>query len=347
MKPAHPRSSCRIARPGRTGAWCVLWGAVVLLVPGSSVWAKDPLIRHFRAGVLIGANINAEFSQSGTFDTSPAGPGVYDDGFVLTDNTGNAGGYTSNWGYDNASQYDAGAETLTFSSSTTFNAADSSTANSDPQFGLDLAYGGTLKRIGKTWISWEVGFSLVPIKVGGDATSDATFSANTVTYSTAGQVIPLPGYRGSPDGGVPLATDITGTGQSTGIGTLSASREIETMLYNLRLGPHFHWDLNRHWSIEAMGGFALGLADGKYDYTETLNTGTGQSSTSGDIRQTSWLYGGYVGVLTQVHVERNAYFYGSAQFMSLGNVEFSSGGRQAELQLDQGLYFSLGFTWLF
>jgi hypothetical protein len=33
--------------------------------------------------------------------------------------------------------------------------------------------------------------------------------------------------------------------------------------------------------------------------------------------------------------------------MSLGNVEFSSGGRQAELQLDQGLYFSLGFTWLF
>jgi hypothetical protein len=52
-------------------------------------------------------------------------------------------------------------------------------------------------------------------------------------------------------------------------------------------------------------------------------------------------------VLTQIHVERNGYFYGSAQFMTLGNVNFSGGGRQAELQLDQGLYFSLGFTWLF
>jgi len=266
---------------------------------------------------------------------------------VGTDNTGNAGGFTSNWGYDSAVQYDAAAETLTLSRSTTYNATDSSAANSDPQFGLDLAYGGTIKRIGKTWLSWELGFSLVPINVHGDSTSDATFTENTFTFSTAGLLVPAAPYQGSPSGGPLLATNIVGTGQSAGDGTLSASREIDVMLYNFRIGPHFHWDLNRHWSIEAMGGFAFGLANGKYSYDERVNTGTGQSSTSGDIGQTSWLYGGYAGVLTQVHVERNAYFYGSAQFMSLSNVEFSEGGRQAELQLDQGIYFSLGFTWLF
>jgi hypothetical protein len=52
-------------------------------------------------------------------------------------------------------------------------------------------------------------------------------------------------------------------------------------------------------------------------------------------------------VLTQFHFEQNAYLYGSAQFMSLSNVGFSGGGRSAELQLDQGLYFSVGFSWLF
>ncbi|MCU0770308.1 MAG: hypothetical protein MUE94_00870 [Verrucomicrobia bacterium] len=314
------------------------------------VWSAsgaDPWIRHFRAGVLIGANLDAEFSQSGTFSTSPKPAGVYDDGFVLGDSTGNAGGVTSNWGYDSPAQYDAAVETLTFSRSSGFTVNDDSTANSDPQFGFDLAYGGTLKRIGKTWISWEVGFSLLPISIKGDSSAETLLTKQTFTYSTAGLIVPLAPYSGSASGGPVLSTNLVGSAQSTSSGTLSASREIETLLYNLRLGPHFHWDLNQNWSIEAMGGFALGLVDGEYSYDERLSSPTGVSSASGDLQQTSWLYGGYAGVLTQVHVERNAYFYGSAQFMSLGHVEFSGGGREATLRLDQGLYFSVGFTWLF
>jgi hypothetical protein len=336
-------------RRGWGCAVALLWrvGVIVLLLSGVGATAQDPFIRHFRAGVLIGANIDADFSQSGTFQTSGEPEGDYDDGFVLTDDTDNAGEVTSYWGYNDASQYNAGDQQLTLSSASDYTVTDNSTANSDPQFGLDLAYGGTIKRIGKTWLSWEVGFSLVPMTVKGESSAPATLTENTFTFSTAGLIVPLAPYRGSPSGGPLLLTNIITTGQSTNSGTLTASREIEAMLYNLRLGPHFHWDLNKHWSIEAMGGFALGFVDGKYSYDERLLTGTGSGSASGDIRQTSWLYGGYAGVLTQVHVERNSYFYGSAQFMTLGNVEFSDGGRQAQLQLDQGLYFSLGFTWLF
>jgi hypothetical protein len=313
----------------------------------SSAPGADPWIRHFRAGVLIGVNIDAEFSQSGTFGTAPQPAGVYDDGFVQRDNTGNAGGVTANWGYNSSAQYDASGETLTFNRSSGFKVNDASTANSDPQFGLDLAYGGTLKRIGKTWISWEAGFSLVPITVEGDSSADSFLTQQTFRYSTTGLIVALAPYTGSPSGGPVLGTNVVGSTQSTTSGTLTASRTIEAMLYNLRLGPHFHWDLNPSWSIEAMGGFALGLVDGEYRYDERLSSPTGVSSTSGDLDQTSWLYGGYAGVLTQIHVERNAYFYGSAQFMSLGNVGFSGGGREATLRLDQGLYFSVGFTWLF
>jgi hypothetical protein len=297
--------------------------------------------------VLIGANIDAQFNQSGIFGASPSQPGVFDDGFVLADATGNAGGFTSNWGYNDSSQYAAAAEELTLSRSSGYSVTDASTANSDPQWGLDLAYGGTIKRIGKTWVSWELGFSLVPIKVEGESSADASVSKSTFIFSTAGLVVPGAPYHGSPAGGPLLATNNTPGSATTLPGTMSASREIDAMLYNLRLGPHFHWDLNPRWSVEAMGGFALGYLDGDYEFTERLLTATGQSRTAGSVGQSSWLYGGYAGVLTQIHVERNAYFYGSAQFMTLGNVEFSGRGRQAELRLDRGLYFSLGFTWLF
>jgi hypothetical protein len=322
---------------------------VLLVLLGACMGAlgQEPFIRHFRAGVLIGANIDAEFNQSGTFQTGSQAPGVFDDGFVLEDDTGNAAGFTSNWGYNDAAQYDAAAAKLTLSRATEFKVTDTSTANSDPQFGLDLAYGGTIKRIGKTWLSWEVGFSLLPIKVKGDSSAPAILAEDTVTFSTAGLIVPKAPYTGSPSGGPTISTNVLSTGSSTNNGTLTASREIDAVLYNLRLGPHFHWDLNERWSIEAMGGFALGLVDGEYNYDERALSSTGSSAASGTIRETSWLYGGYAGVLTQVHVEKNAYFYGSAQFMTLGNTEFSGEGRQAELRLDQGLYFSLGFTWLF
>ena len=49
----------------------------------------------------FGLNISTKFRGVG----SAGGPGHYSDGYVLTDSTGNFLGYTSNWGYNNASQY--------------------------------------------------------------------------------------------------------------------------------------------------------------------------------------------------------------------------------------------------
>src|SRR6185312_14826186 len=60
--------------------------------------------RHFRIGALAGLNIKADFKTTGTFAAASGTPGVYDDGYVLTDSTGNSGGLTGNWGYQNASQ---------------------------------------------------------------------------------------------------------------------------------------------------------------------------------------------------------------------------------------------------
>ena len=49
-------------------------------------------------------------------------PWNYDDGYVLTDISGNAGGLTTYWGYQNASQYQADANTIVFHLITLLNA---------------------------------------------------------------------------------------------------------------------------------------------------------------------------------------------------------------------------------
>ena len=88
--------------------------------PDTSTFIKippdtDDWTRHFRVGTLLGLNISADFKTRGAFNISgnQTASGIYDDGYVRVDNTGNAGGYTSFWGYNNASQYNAAAQTLT------------------------------------------------------------------------------------------------------------------------------------------------------------------------------------------------------------------------------------------
>lgn len=330
---------------------------LVTLCAPAVLHAKDPLIRHFRAGALLTANIDAEFSVGGTFPVSGSAPGAngvsgvnheYDDGFVRVDDTGNAGGFTSYWGYNNASQYDGGS-TLTFTSTESYSlAGGTANANSDPHFGLDLAYGGTIKKIGKTWLSWEMGFSWLPMRIEDGTSYAATLAQNRYTFNTGSIVVPGAPYSGSSSGLGPAISDMAAAaGSQVSPGTVTGSREIESTLYNLRLGPHFHWDLTRHWALEAMGGVALGLVDGRYSYNEVLNSSTGTTVSSGDFDQSEWLWGGYAGLLTQVHLEKNSYVYVSAQFMTLGNVEFSAPGRSARLDLSQGVYVSAGFTWLF
>jgi len=73
----------------------------ILIPPHSEDWT-----RHFQMGAIAALNISAKFHESGDFKISGNDPqhGIYDDGYVRTDDTGNAGGYTGYWGYQKASQ---------------------------------------------------------------------------------------------------------------------------------------------------------------------------------------------------------------------------------------------------
>src|SRR5437762_3961222 len=98
-----------------------------LIAAAVSARAEDDVswLRHFRIGGSFMMNVSTEFKTSGNFTVnrpppSAAGGISYDDGFVGVDKTGNAplpdgsGPGTTFWGYNDASQMNDTAKTLTF-----------------------------------------------------------------------------------------------------------------------------------------------------------------------------------------------------------------------------------------
>src|SRR5436190_1160656 len=94
----------------------------------------------------FGFNIKARFKglstlpPPGSTRTTPGGDNYnYDDGYVLTDNSGNFGGQTWYWGYDNSAAQISG-NNIILSRSTLNGNAGSTTAKDDPSYGAELLY---------------------------------------------------------------------------------------------------------------------------------------------------------------------------------------------------------------
>ena len=342
---------------------CILLGALQTALaqpdsfggnPDSSRFIRIPAdtddwTRHFRVGAIVGMNINASFKDSGTFSLSGnnAASGIYDDGYVKPDQTGDPH-YTSNWGYNNASQYSAANNTLALHSGTSFSTSSSGNEDGGPFPGFEMAYGGNLWYWKHARVGWELGFGLLPIEIKQDSTAPATLSQNTYIFNTGGIVVPTAPYQGGPGGLGPLLTNSPSSFSSaTTAGTVSSSRKLDAMLYTVRFGPSFYWDLTEHLSASLGAGPALGIASGDYKYNETITSGGSSIHNSGKVEATDVVFGGYVSGALMCHVEESADIFVSVQYTPMGDANFSGGGREAKLKLGGQLYFSVGVNWPF
>lgn len=315
--------------------------------------------RNFRVGVLTGFNINADFRTRGNFGVSgrPGAtdvPGVnhnYSDGYVRVDDTGNAGGYTTYWGYQNADQYDPVNQTLRMTSNAEYTTRSAGEAGDDsPYIGFNLAYGGTIWRGERLRVGWEFGFGMLPITLSQTATTPAEVRQNFYDFSVPNGVIP-PGapYHGSSSGyDQPSINDIaTLAGSSTTEGTVSGSRTLDVTLFAFRLGPSVFWDLNRSFGLSLSAGPALGFVSGEYRYDEIVESNGVPDRQRGKFGASDLVFGGYVNGTLTYHATQNGDLYISAQYMPLGTSTFSKGGRTAELDLSGAIYLSAGVSWPF
>ena len=119
------------------------------------------------------------------------------------------------------------------------------------------------------------------------------------------------------------------------------------MLYTLRLGPTFYWDLTDHVSLSLGAGPAVGLVSGDYKYDEMITASNVSAHNSGKISGTDVVYGGYVNATVLCHVMDNADIYAGAQFMPMSDATISGGGRMGRLNLGGQVYFTVGINWPF
>ncbi len=365
-KPKRQFAKC-FRRPYAWGAVCCLAGFVpsAKAQPGiyndadSSKFVRipsdaDDWTRHFRVGALVGFNLSADFKMQGGFGISGNDPanGIFADGYVRTDQTGNARGHTSYWGYNSASQYDAVSHTLKMTALSDFNASGGGHDDKNAIPGFELAYGGNLWYWKHARVGWELGFGLLSVNISDNRTVDGTITQSVYTFDTGNIDVPGAPYQGGSSGQGTLisATGNKLPGPTTTSGTVSGSHSLDVSLYTIRLGPSFYWDVTERIGVSLGAGPAIGVASGKYSYNETITTSGSSAHSYGKIDGADVVYGGYVNATVMYHFNdsgRNADVYVSAQYMPMGNAGFGGGGREGTLNLGGQIYLSAGLNWPF
>jgi hypothetical protein len=325
-------------------------GKFILIPPDADDWT-----RHFRVGAMVGLNISANFRSQGTFNISGNNPGkgIYDDGYVRTDQTGNAGGYTSYWGYDNASQYNAAANTLQMHSASTYSTGGSGSADGNVFPGFEMAYGGNLWYWKHARVGWELGFGLLPIRISDNRPMSGSVNQSAYSFNTTGIVVPGAPYQGGSSGQGPLISDAPVKGdQTTSPAIITGTRSLNVTLYTIRLGPSFYWDVTEKVGLSFGAGPALGIVSGDFNYNETITSlSDGISAHNhGQISATDVVYGGYVNGTVMYHINdfgRNADLYLSVQYMPLSDATIGDSHREGQLNLSGQVYISAGINWPF
>jgi hypothetical protein len=308
----------------------------------------DDWTRHFHIGAIAGMNISASFNQSGSFGISGNNPasGIYDDGYVRVDQSGDPS-HTSYWGYNNESQYNAANNTLAMHATSAFSTSSSANSGGGAFPGFEMAYGGNLWYWKHARVGWELGFGLLPINISQNNSGLATVTQTTFTFNTGGIVVPTAPYQGGPSGTGPIISTAYTATNSTVPGTIAGSQSLDVMLYTLRLGPSFYWDLTDQLGLSLGAGPAVGVVSGNYKYNETITAGGITAHNSGQIGGTDAVFGGYVNGTLMYHVVEDADIYIGAQYMPMGDATISGGGREGRLNLGGQLYFSVGINWPF
>src|SRR6266853_6557249 len=95
------------------------FGAVLIVLAIAAAKAEEVATNRFTVSARLGLNISAKFKGL-SLALPPAAPRPtpdgaaynYDDGYVLTDISGNFGGQTWYWGYDNSARQISGNNVL-------------------------------------------------------------------------------------------------------------------------------------------------------------------------------------------------------------------------------------------
>jgi hypothetical protein len=287
-------------------------------------------------GPSFGMNFKADFYNNVNPGPAAGGAGHYNDGYVLVDSSGDAGGLTWNWGYQNASQ--VAGNNMQFHA---IQSGGASSVTGNPQYGAELIYQrviGSLPALSGDW-GLEVGFGFTEI----DLRENLNGTAILDSFPLNGVVPPGAGYNGTYSGPGALLGD-TPTRTTA---ALTGYQKLSGQMFSLRLGPFAEWNFTSKLSLAASVGLTLAPTTVDYDFSQTVTLGGGTFASSGHSSRTKLLYGPYVGAMLRYDFNEHWGVYVGARFQNLTDLNQSIGGRTARLDPGATVYGTVGASYRF
>jgi len=346
----------------KTSRYSLFVLTVVMLTLSASA-GEDIVTNRLSFSGRIGFNISARFKNVRTAVGNPPAPRTtpngdpynYDDGYVLTDVSGNYGGQTWYWGYDNSASQISGNTILLSRTTSTVGGGATDTFQDNPSYGCELTYNRFLGVCRKTRYGVEVAANYLDISMSARDTFASSATRVTDAYpftpgttppnATPPNTIPGP-YQGSFEGPGFVIGD-TPVSSSTVVvpgPALTDKRRFDADLWGFRLGPYFEMPLSEPVNLSISGGLAVGILDAEASWSQTSGS-TRIASGSGSDCDVLW--GGYINVALTWYLSERWSLVGGGQYQSLANYENSFGGRKVEVDLGHTWFMTFGLSYTF
>ena len=351
-------------KPARLFKGSLLPAALIGSLSAAPLPLDPPLVEsrnHFGASFRMAFNVSVEFENVGAFPsqaglrTTPDGaPFNYDDGYVLTDSSGNLLGYTRYWGYDSASQL-PGDGTIVMH--TTSSAGTSVTApNENPELGFELTYNRELGRNKNVRWGLESAFNYMNVTVHDSSSLAISASRVSTPYQLpaldgGGFVAPPPApyYHGadlSPEGNPVInAAPLPSSTANTLVAT-AGTHNFDADIFGFRVGPYLELSLGERATLSFSGGLALALVTSEFNYNEAIAQ-PNVPSTSGAGSAHDVMVGGYVAGNLSYKLAKDWGLFGGVQYQNVGEYSQTENGQTAVLNLSQSIFVVIGATYSF
>jgi hypothetical protein len=315
----------------------------------------------------MGLNITVDFKRLGGFaplsdpgpDTGTAEERFYDDGYNRVDISGNQGGQTWFWGYENPESLQGETMFMT-SSSAPATGVSKNRGGDELQHGFEILYMRELYREEKWRAGLESAFGYTRLSIDDSRTVFTQVDRITDMFFVPGGVFVVPAapYEGTFEGPGPLMssdpdrirTVLPNTSFATG------RRELEADVFMFRLGPYVEVPMGEKWAAIFSGGLTLVVGDIDLSYRETVTIpDVGTTTRAASRSQNDFLVGGYVGGSLAYAVTERVNLFAGVQFQAAGRSVTTSRAtgddpftrKRAVLDLGETVLISVGATYAF
>ncbi|MBL9131046.1 MAG: hypothetical protein JNG86_07605 [Verrucomicrobiaceae bacterium] len=325
---------------------------------------------RFSAGYAPMIGIKAEFKGFGNFQNlfpvPPPAAGTnyfYTDGFVQLDSSGNFGGLTTFWLYNNATQFDPtgfggmGAINYTTLVGSGLNQTGSVTddniaASAGFDLRADLHFGAVsfLPKIAGRPIAWGLhsGFQYSRVDVSNSDSLTASLTTINDSFNLNGLAPLAPGIPGSFTGPNVMIGDTPTRTFGAANASITGSRDLDVQVFITQIGSYLEIPITKKIDLMLEGGFLVGVASGSYDYTTTVAVpGVGAQTTSGHSSHNRLLPGFYTGLGLTYNITPHFGIQGAARYQYMRQFDLIANGSDASLSFDSAFVLSLSAVWKF